>query len=102
LDAKALKVMKQVKLYKAPASGMSMDERYIVEVFDDVRGDPQPVALGYALFQPHGGVCSVNVVSRGTHDDDHAQAALAAFQEICRGCRKAPPFTVRPLPTRPT
>ena len=40
------------------------DERYIVEMFDDV-----------------------NVVSRGTHDDGHAQAALAAFQKFVEGAR---------------
>ena len=77
--------MKRVELHKATPNGSSMDERYIVEMFDDVRSDAQPVALGVALFRPHDGVCCVNVVSRGTHDDSHAQAALAAFQKFVEG-----------------
>ena len=98
LHAKALKVMKRVELHKVMASGASIDERYIVEMFDDLRSDTQPVALGYALVQPVDGVCSVNVVSRGTHDDGHARAALAAFQKFVEGARthcEAPGFTVR-------
>ena len=79
--------MKRVELHKVADSGTSMDERYIVEVFDDVRSDARPVALGHALFRPHDGMCSVNVVSRGRHDDRHAQVALAAFRKFVEGAR---------------
>lgn len=74
--------MKRVELHKVAASGAPTDERYIVEVFDDVQSDARPVALGHALFRARDGVCSVNVVSRGTHDEGHAQVALAAFQKL--------------------
>jgi hypothetical protein len=90
--------MKRLALHRVTAGGVSIDERYIVEMFDDGQSDVQPVALGYALFQPRDGVCRVNVVSRGTHRDDHAEAALAAFQQFVEGPRidcKAPTFTVR-------
>jgi hypothetical protein len=90
--------MKRVELHKAAAGGTSMDERYIVEMFDDVRSGAQPVALGYALFRPHDGVCCVNVVSRGTHDEGHAVAALTAFRKFVGGGRthrETPSFTVR-------
>jgi len=92
--------MKRVDLHKVTArgSGTSIDERYIVEMFDDVRSDAQPVALGYALFQPHDGMCCVNVVSRGVHDDGHARAALIALQAFVAGARahcEASTFSVR-------
>ena len=90
--------MKRVELYKFTTPGAAVDERYIVEMFDDVRSHGRPVALGYALFRPNDGVCRVNVVSRGTHDDSHAQAALTAFQRFVEGPRthwEAPTFTVR-------
>jgi hypothetical protein len=89
--------MKRVELHQVTASGTSIDERYIVELFDDAQSGSQPVALGYALFRPRDGVCRVNVVSRGTHDDGHAQDALAAFQRFIEGAQarcKAPAFTV--------
>jgi hypothetical protein len=89
--------MKRVEIHKVTASGTSIDERFIVEMFDDVQSDARPVALGYALFQPRDGVCCVNVVSRGTHDG-HAQAALAAFQKFVEAARthcKVPTFSVR-------
>jgi len=79
--------MKRVEFHPAAASGVSMDERYIVEIFDDVRSGARPVALGYALFRRHDGVCCVNLLSRGTHDEGHAQAVLAAFQTFIEGAR---------------
>jgi hypothetical protein len=75
----------RVELHRVTASDTSVAERYILELFDDVRSDARPVALGYALFQPHDGVCRVNVVSRGAHDDAHAPAALAAFRTFVEG-----------------
>ncbi|HEX3139038.1 MAG TPA: hypothetical protein VHQ87_03240 [Rhizobacter sp.] len=81
--------MKRVQLHPVAAGGgASIDERYIVEMFDDeLPSDARPVALGYALFRPQDGQCSVKVVSRGAHDERHAQAALAALQEFVASAR---------------
>ena len=78
-----LVVMKRVEVDRITAGDRPIDERYIVEMFDDVRRNGPPVALGYARFRPHDGACSVNIVSRGgVRDDDHARAALAALRRI--------------------
>jgi len=82
--------MKRVEFHPTTASDVSMDQRYIVEMFDEARSGARPVALGYALFRPRDGACCVNVVSRGAHDEDHARAALAAFQQFIES---APPET---------
>jgi len=89
-----LVVMKRVELDRITAGDRPIDERYIVEMFDDVRRSGPPVALGYARFRPHDGACSVNIVSRGgVRDDGHAQAALAAFRRFVDASARDP---VRP------
>lgn len=80
--------MTRVELRRINAGDRSVDQRYIVEMFDDLHGNAAPVALGYARFRPGDGACCVNIVSRGgLQPDDHAQAALAAFRKFIHGVR---------------
>jgi len=76
--------MNRVALHRVAAPGVSIDEHYIVEVFDPLGGDTRPVALGIAVVRPQAGVRHVNVVSRLAHDDSHAQDAWAALDTLVR------------------
>jgi hypothetical protein len=88
--------MKRAEFHQTTRHEASSDERYIVEVFDDARSNPQPVALGYALFRPRDGMCWVNVVSRGHRDESDAQAALDAFRRFVERTRRLPLSRARP------
>ena len=95
--------MKRVELHRITAGDPSVDQRYIVEMFDDVDGNAPPVALGHARFRPGDGACCLNIVSRGgVHQDDHAQAALAAMSAFRRFIDAArPPVDAARVVVRP-
>ena len=89
--------MKRVMVrYKVKADRAAENERYIVDVFEQLRRD-QPAGLHYASFKLDDGVSFVHVVSFEDGGAGSPLGGLSAFKAFTAGIRdrcEEPPATV--------
>ena len=88
--------MKRMVRYKLKADRVAENERYVVEVYKELRR-LKPAGLRYATFRLDDGVSFVHIVSRESEAGGQALTALPAFKAFTAGIRERcdePPVTV--------
>ena len=78
--------MQRMVQYKLKADRVAENERYVLEVFNELKW-ARPSGLRYATFRLADGVSFVHMVSYENADASSALTALAAFKAFTAGIR---------------